>query len=178
MVHAAADADRKLFERAQAGRCLARVQDRRAGAGDGVDVGARECRDAGEAREQVQRGSLAREQRARVAGEARDLRQRLVAIVNDELELDVRVELAKHRFCDFETGDDPAFLQEQRGIEPRVLRHDCEARQVPVAHVLGEEGADVEAGQLHRSSRGPLPGTRTVCVWTRPGSSCGKSARK
>ena len=74
MVRAAAAAHGELLQRAQARRRLARVEDRRAGAGDGVDVPARQRRDTGQPPEQVQRGALAGQQRARSRRRARPRR--------------------------------------------------------------------------------------------------------
>ena len=67
MVDPAAAADGVLLEGPQAGRGLARVEDRDAGAGDRVDEATGERGDAGQAAEEVERGSLAGEDRPRGA---------------------------------------------------------------------------------------------------------------
>ena len=59
----AAGHDRRLLERAQAGGRLARVEDPRAGPGDGLDVARGQGRDAGQAPEEVERDPLAGEDR-------------------------------------------------------------------------------------------------------------------
>ncbi len=84
VVRAAAAADGVLLERAQAGRRLARVEDRRAGALDRVDVAARQRRDAAEAAEQVERSALAGEHGARRPSTARAAPGRRAGAVGDE----------------------------------------------------------------------------------------------
>ena len=61
---AAARDDRGFFQRAQAGRGLARVEDARAGAADGIDKAPGERGDAGEALEEIQRDAFRGEDRA------------------------------------------------------------------------------------------------------------------
>ena len=63
MVRAAARGDGVLLERAQARRRLARVEHGHASALDGVDVAPRERRDAGQPAEEVERDTLAGEDR-------------------------------------------------------------------------------------------------------------------
>src|SRR5438105_2117906 len=64
VVLSAAGPDRVLLELPKARRRLARVEDGRAGAGDGVHVGSREGRDTGEPAENVEGDSLGGEDRA------------------------------------------------------------------------------------------------------------------
>ena len=64
VVHTSAAADRIAFERAQPGCRLARVEDRGAGSLDEIDVPRCERCDPAEAAEDVERGSLAGEDRA------------------------------------------------------------------------------------------------------------------
>ena len=100
MVRAAAAANRVLLERAQPGRRLAGVEDRRAGARDRVDVAARERGDSGEAAEEIERRALAGEDRARGARDAARSAGRLrdaVAVGGERLELDVGSSVAEDR---------------------------------------------------------------------------------
>ncbi len=64
VIHTAAAADCVAFECAQPGCRLARVEDRRARALDEIDVPGGERCDSAEAAEDVERGSLAGEDRA------------------------------------------------------------------------------------------------------------------
>src|SRR5207237_7545763 len=95
VIRAAAAADRVLLERAEAGCRLARVEDRRAGAVDSVDEGARERGDPTETAEQVERGAFAREDRACRPTDLGDplasLRD-MIAVCEERVELHIRVE--------------------------------------------------------------------------------------
>ena len=85
VVARAAGRDRVLLKHAQARRSLARVNDLRVRALDGLDEAARERRDAGEALHQVQGEAFAREQHVGEAGRARDDLARLdLVAVGDE----------------------------------------------------------------------------------------------
>ena len=75
MVRRAAGAHRVLLERAQRRRRLARVEDGDAAAG-GVDEPARQRRDAGQPLQEIERGPLGRQQRARRARDLGDRRRR------------------------------------------------------------------------------------------------------
>src|SRR6187431_128753 len=72
VVRAAATANRVLLEGAQSRRGLASVEDRCAGAGDGVDVARGPGRDSRQAAEEVERRTLAGKDRPREPGHLGD----------------------------------------------------------------------------------------------------------
>jgi hypothetical protein len=178
VVRAAARADGELLERTEAGRRLARVEDRRVGPSNGLDVAARQRGDAGQTAEQVERRSFSGEKRTRVARDTCDRPFRNVAVMHDALERDAWVELAEYGLRDIEPAGDAFLLQQDRDVEPCVGRDDGVGREVAVADVLREEAANVDSRQLHGSSSGCRPGRRTVCSPANAALSVGKSSRK
>ena len=95
VVRATAAANGVLLERAQPGRRLPGVEDRRAGAFDRVDEAASERGDSGEAAEEVERRALAGEDCTRGACDPRDhgrASSETVALGSERLELDLRIE--------------------------------------------------------------------------------------
>ena len=79
--------DRVLFQGTPAGSGLARVVDRRAGAGDRRDEPRRQGRDPAQPLEKVERGPLHRQQRTHRPGEPRDQAARLERISVGQMRL-------------------------------------------------------------------------------------------
>ena len=173
-----------LLERAQAGRRLARVEDRGAGALDGVDVAARERGDAGEASPRKLSATRSPVRTARsgpatlaTAVGAVDAR----ALLDEGLEVQVAIERAEDGLGDLEPADDAGLLHEELRGAARVRVDRRVGRDVARADVLGERrGGELRQGvdrYGHVSSTGSAPRRRTT--WpSRASSSAGKSERK
>ena len=97
MICAATGADGVLFERAQAGRGFARIENRGAGSGDGVNVRARERGDAAQSLKQIESDAFGAEQRLRAAANpSDDLAGRdAIAIAAENFVFEIRIEQAK-----------------------------------------------------------------------------------
>src|SRR5581483_1996990 len=184
VVRAAAAADGVLLERAEPRRRLPRVEDLRAGAVGQLDEAACERRDPAEPAEQVERDTLAAEDRAGGAGDLgkdyRDVCDR-GALLELRLERHGGVERAEDRVDDRNAADDARLLEQQLGATARVLGNERLRRGVAAAEILGEsrgdDAVDVLRGQLHRSSAGSRPGWTTKWPASSP-LSTGKSSRK
>src|ERR671934_2744044 len=178
MVRAAA-APHSVFLDSPQPRCgLPRVEDRRAGTGDRLDVAPCQGRYPRQAAEQIEGQPLAAQERARAAREAGDLALEDFAVRGQRLEPGVRVELDEDGAGELQAAGDAGLLEEDRRFGECVLGNDRLGRQIAGAEVLGEPVADVDGRQLHGSKTGSWPGRRTVCKPASAGSSCRKSARK
>src|SRR5436189_698829 len=124
MVRAAAAAHRVLLERAQAGRGLARVEDRGARSLDGVDVATRQRCDAAQAREKIEGDALAGYDRARRTFDARDETVCAIPLADERLGVHALVERSEYGGRDRDSGDDARLLEQELGRAARVLRND------------------------------------------------------
>ena len=104
----AAHASRIFLERAKAGDGLARVEQRRAGAGDRVDIAPGQGRDSRQMLERVERRALGGEHRPRQPLQLQDRAARAdrVAVVRELIDLHVGIERAEEGGGDVEAGDD------------------------------------------------------------------------
>jgi hypothetical protein len=152
VVDAAAVGDSALLERAQPGRRLARVEQPRAAAGrlDRPHGAGGERRDARQPPEEVERGPLRGQQRARRALDAEHRRGRLapLALGAEPLGRDVGVEPPEDSLGDAEPGDHPGRLLRDRR-DAAGIGGDGDLRgHVAGADVLGERAVDQLVVQL------------------------------
>src|SRR5205823_5600224 len=98
-----------------------------------------------------------------------------VAVTCERLE--PGAELLEHRRRDVEPADDTRLLEQDACLTGRVLVDRGQRGRVTGADVLGQPGAHVQRGQLHRSSSTFSSFRITVCAAKRS-SSNGKSVRK
>jgi hypothetical protein len=147
VVGSAARGDRSLLERPHARRRLARVEDRRAAAGDRSDVTRGERRDPREVAEEVERGALGSEHLPRGALGQRD-------VGRGGAPLPLRGQTLEGSGADLPEGllgdgvpeHDPLLLLDDPAARPRVGRHDRVGGQVARADVLGEGAPHEIAG--------------------------------
>ena len=154
------------------GRRLARVEDRRAGSLDELDVARGQRRDAAEPAEQVERGPLAGEDRARGAldlGEARRHVRHASSSPVGEQRLDAhrRVERLEHRLRDREPATTPgssstSSARQRRPRRARRRRSSGRRRRRPRERGA-DDAVDGLGGQFHCSITGSPPGRRTTC---------------
>ncbi len=100
-------------------------------------------------------------------GEDGRRRRDRVALLDEHVDADGRVERAKDGRGDRDAADDARFLEQQLRAAAGVLGDERRGRAVAVADVLGERGRDDAVDrllrQLHRSSTGSSPGRTTKC---------------
>src|SRR5262249_29453782 len=184
MVAASTAAHGVLLEGTEAGGGLAGVEDGGGGAVRQLDEASRERGDAAEPGEQIERDTLAAEDRAgrplHHCEDGGDIGDR-GSFVDFRLDLDRRVERAKDRGGDRYAAHHAGLLEQQLGMAARVFGHEREGRGVAGAEVLGQrrgdDTLDVFPRQLHRSSSGSRPGRTTRCP-ANESLSTGKSSRK
>ncbi len=159
MVLRAAHPRRIFLQQPQARQRLAGIEQDRAGAGDGVDIAARQRGDTGQMLHRVERGPLGGQHRASLAAEAQQIGAGInpVTILRQPLDLDLRIERAEEGFGDRQAGDNDRLARIHHAGETRVHRDHRGRRDVAVAaEILGQgsanEGLEIEPGQ-HEAHR-------------------------
>src|SRR5439155_4236750 len=127
---------------------------------------ARQRRDPGQSPEQVQREPLAREDRARAPGHARELaRAEPFAVLVRGLPFELGIERAEDGLDRRETADHAGLLEQNARHATCAERNNGLGRDVAATEILREPGAnrrDVDRRYVHRSSTGSPPGRITV----------------
>ena len=150
VVHAAAREDGGLFQRAQAGRGFARVEDARPRAGDGLDKTPRERGGAGKALDEIQRDPLGGEDRAHGAADFEDgvaFRQSR-AVLAHHAHFELRIDPPENLRARADARCDGALF----GKNPRaslLLANEVARREIARPEVLGERNGDGIVGQRH-----------------------------
>ena len=153
----AAHACRIFVELAQPGNGLARVEQHRAGTLDRIDIAAGQGGDPREVLERVERRALGGEHRTGIAGKAHQRRAvlRAFAVVDQQLELDVRIEGSEEGRRDLESRDHdrlPAIHLSREACIRRDRRVGCHVS--PAAEIfckdLPNETVDIQTlGKRH-----------------------------
>ncbi len=156
----AAHARGVFLEEAQAGDGLARVEQDRAGAGDAVDIGARQRGDAREMLDGVERRTLGGEQGARLAGKAHQVGAGgdAVALRHQRLDRGIGIERDEKGLGDPQPGDGDRVAAVHHARKARVRRdHRGRGYVARRAEILGERGGDesveVETGERENHAR-------------------------
>ena len=129
------------FQRAQTWRRLARIGDLRACTRNQVDERARCGRNTGEMREEIERGSLAGQNRTRWSVECRDPLARLnpIGVTTVDADLYASIEDRKCAQRDAEPGKDSAFPCDDRPTCGALRPNDCFAREIAGAADVFEQ---------------------------------------
>ncbi len=167
VVARAAGRDRRLLERAQPGRRLARVEHPRAGSLDLARRARRDRRHAREVREEVQRRALARQQRPRAApgSTAPGRPARATRPPRPGARSARRVELREHRLGRVQAVDHPRRLLRDQRPRPRVRGDGRGGRNVAAADVLRERASHERLSSSWSSRRFSRHGHRGHERW-------------
>ena len=145
MVGRPAHARRVFLEPAQARQRLARVEQRGAGPRDGIDIGPRHGRDAGEMLHRVEGGTLGGEQGACAAAQPHQVgaRHHAIAILDQPLDLDLGIECAEKGLGNGQAGDGDRVAAVHHPGKHRIGRDHRGGGDVAfVAEILGERGGN------------------------------------
>ena len=128
-----------LFQEAIAGRCLARVQDRRRRRGYRIDEAARQRGNARQPLQEVQRRALGCQQAPRRAARLSDnfAHDDFLTVRHPRCELDGRVDTLQDRLDQRQASDYPIGLDHEAAVQNRVLGQRGLAGRVARPDVLG-----------------------------------------
>ncbi len=160
-----AHARRIFFEHPKPRNGLARVEQGRAGAGNGIDIGGGERGDARQMLDGVERRALGRQHRPRRTGQPHQRRasRHARAVARQQLDADIGIKRAEKRRRHIQPGNRDRIAARHRADKPRRSRDDGGRGNVPArAQILGQ-GRRNERGQIkparhchcRRLSQGP-----------------------
>ena len=146
---------RILLQHAKAGNGLARVEQRRAGPGNGIDIGARHRRDARQMLHCVERRTFGGEDGAGIAAEPHQISPggHARALGHQYLDVHRRIEHSEERLGNRQSGDDDRIAAVHYAGETRLSGDDGSGGNIAtLAHILGQrggdEGTEIESGKL------------------------------